>query len=610
MRRAIALLFAALLAGAAAPTSARGWDRYQAILWHTADATPASLAAARRAGVTAGLVFGERAPMPPADLAAELRRRAAPLLAAGLRPYVENIATDFYSAYHRWRPDRPVGAGFDDVQAWHGADPADPSVFFRDPGLSDPAALAGIAARLAAHARALGAARPLFYSLGDETGIADLSAAWDFDRSPDSLAGFRAWLGGEYGSLGALNREWGTGFADWDAVTPLPTAAALALTDGNFAAWADFRAWMDTAFARALRAGTDALHGADPAANSGIEGAQVPGTGGYDYTKLAAAVDVLEISGGDPGFAVAHALNPDLALLTTAGGGGAATRDGLWRALLGGARGVVLWHADLPALAPLLAEFEGPLGTALLAARPLPGPVAILYSPASDRTAWILDRRADAARGQDWARRRAATELEDTAGRVAMRQASGTLAHLGFEPRWLSPARLAGGALRRDGVRVLLLAHVLALSDAERAELHAFQAAGGLVLADLPPGGYDEHSRRRAAPADGAVLLPAFDRATLGPALAAAGVAPGLVLAHPDGGAVADVTARVLRRNGRTILGLQRDRADEGGTEQVVLTLPRPRRLRDLRTGAARTTDRLTLRLPAATPTVLEIDPE
>lgn len=612
------LLLAALIL-AAEPARAGGWDCYQVILWHTEGATQAQLATARRLGVTAGKLFGEREPMPDADLAAELRRRAAPLRAAGLAFYVENVATDFYAAYHRWRPDRPVTFAFDQVQARHLADPSDRAVWLREPSLSDPAWLARIGARLAAHARALGPDRPLDHSLGDETGIADLSAAWDFDFSAASLAEFRRWLRGQYGSLDALNAEWKTGFAGWDAVVPLTTDAALAVTDGDFAAWADFRAWMDTAFARALRAGTDALHAADPAARSGIEGAQIPGTGGYDYTRLADAVDVLEVSGADTAFDIAHALNPSLVLLTTNGHADAGARHALWRALLGGSRGVVLWDPDgdflrpdsarANTLAPLFSEFEGPLGTALIGAEPRPDPVAILYSPASFRTSWLLDRQADAT---DWSRRRSETELEDNALRIAMRQATEAVAHLGLEPRWLAPASLAGGALRpgaRDGVRALILPHALALSDAELSEVRAFVAAGGKVFADIWPGGYDGHSRRRAAPLrDGVTLLPEFSRAALGAGLAAAGVAPGFTLTRPDGAPIADATVRVLRHGAATILAMQRDLSDDAAAEPVVLTLPRPRRLRDLRTGAATTTDRLVLRLDTVAPAIVAVE--
>jgi hypothetical protein len=75
--------------------------------------------------------------------------------------------------------------------------------------------------------RALHPYRPLYYSLGDETGIGDLSAFWDFDFSDFSLAAMREWLKSEYHSLAALNRQWGTAFQGWDEVVPMTTAEAM-----------------------------------------------------------------------------------------------------------------------------------------------------------------------------------------------------------------------------------------------------------------------------------------------------------------------------------------------------------------------------------------------
>jgi len=43
-------------------------------------------------------------------------------------------------------------------------------------------------------ARAHSPYRPLFYDLGDESGIANLAAFWDFDFSDQSLAEMRVWL--------------------------------------------------------------------------------------------------------------------------------------------------------------------------------------------------------------------------------------------------------------------------------------------------------------------------------------------------------------------------------------------------------------------------------
>ena len=277
---AIAAVLATVLAGTSA--AAAYWPDYEIVMWH--DNNAAQLDGLKRLGVTAGRVFGTRDPASPV-LSLE---RIAPLRAAGLRWYVENIATDFYAPYHRWQSGRAVNWLFGQVRERYRRDPSDPAAFIREPSLSDPLWQARIATRLQAHMRAHAPYRPLFYSLGDETGIADLSAAWDFDRSPVALAAFRVWLQGQYGTLAALNRQWETDFPTWDAVLPATTDAALAQPGENFSAWADFKAWMDLAFASALRAGTDALHAADPGAQPGIAAhAGNQGAGGAPFRKSA-----------------------------------------------------------------------------------------------------------------------------------------------------------------------------------------------------------------------------------------------------------------------------------------------------------------------------------
>ena len=51
----------------------------------------------------------------------------------------------------------------------------------------------------------------------------------------------RRWLRAQYGSLGALNQEWGTNFTNWNLVMPLTTNQAMKAAGDNFAAWADFK---------------------------------------------------------------------------------------------------------------------------------------------------------------------------------------------------------------------------------------------------------------------------------------------------------------------------------------------------------------------------------
>ena len=286
------------------------WDDYEIIQWQSRNAP--AYAALKRLGVSAAMVMADRD-----GTGTPVQRQFAPMQAAGLSWYVENIATDFYASYHRWSPPREVNWRFVEAQQRLRQNPDDQTIFRRDPSFADPVWQQRIRDRLIATVHEQSRYHPLYYSLGDETGIADLTAFFDFDLSPASLEGMREWLRQGYGSLAALNAEWGTDFARWEDVRPETTRQAMRRADDNFAAWADFKAWMDVAFARALRMGTDAVHSADPTALAAIEGVQIPGWGGYDYSLLVDAVDVMELD--DP--PLAHSLNPHLIMLNTSFGG-------------------------------------------------------------------------------------------------------------------------------------------------------------------------------------------------------------------------------------------------------------------------------------------------
>jgi len=181
--RAAALLALACLAAAPAAADER-WDEYQLIMWQ--DQPASALPGLQRLGFTGTKLIGNGGRI---DAQALAERRAS-----GLPYYLENIATDLYASYHRYTPGQAVTWRFERDRARRRANPADPGVFVREPGLSDPAAIAAVQARLAALVRVQAPDRPLFYNLADEPGIADLAAPWDHDLSPTSLAGFRAWL--------------------------------------------------------------------------------------------------------------------------------------------------------------------------------------------------------------------------------------------------------------------------------------------------------------------------------------------------------------------------------------------------------------------------------
>jgi Beta-galactosidase len=580
---------------------AQAWNDYQIIEWQHRDA--AQLATLKQLGFTAAAVIANRD-----GTGTPVQQQFAPMLANGLHWYVENIATDFYSAYHRWFPNQPVNWRFLEVQHRYQQNPDDQTALWRDPSFADPIWQQKICDRLMTTVHEEARYHPLYYNLGDETGIADLSAYWDFDLSPDSLAGMRKWLRTRYGSLAALNAEWGSNFAHWDDVQPETTRQAMRRTDDNFAAWADFKAWMDVSFAQALRMGTDAVHKADPSALAAIEGVQVPGWGGYDYSLLVGAVDVMELDD----LPLAHSLNPALVTLTTSFRADPENIHDIWRDLLAGSRGLILWDskntivgADATlgergrAYAEAFAEIRGGIGALLMTSKSHTDPVAILYSPASFRTQWMLEQKP---KGDAWIVRTAEDEIGDNAARDAMWAYARSIEHLGLQPAYVSTAMLTRGDLKTRGIKLLVLPHAIAISSQEAQAIRDFAAGGGTVIADVQPGEFDAHSRRLPQPslAAGVVrIIAPNDMGTLAPK-------PVVQINAPN----ADVVTHIWHHGDKTIIGLQRDLSPTATDEPIVLTLPQAADVYDLRKRQKLGhTDRVTLTLDAVYPAVLAITP-
>ena len=476
----------------ARPPQPAWWD-YQIVMWQPQ--TAEQYATLKKIGITAGAVVYRNSGQAPLDA----------LLQNDLRWYVENIATDFYSAYHRVLPDRPKNWKFLEAKRLYEKDPSSTEAFRRDPSLSDPEWLTAIGERLAAVARSNAAYRPLFYNLGDEPGIADLSAFWDFDYSLHSLAGFRAWLAARYGTLTALNRQWGSAFGSWEAVTPDRTTEAMRRTDQNFSSWSNFKEWMDVAFARALQVGTEAVHSVDPAAYVAIEGAQQPGWGGYDYARLSAVLDVIEPYNIGGNVDLVRSLNPRTILLTTANAQGPREKHRVWRELLHGSRGLILWDARSEFVRadgrlgprgldaePYFTEIRRGTGALVINTERSPAPIAVLYSPRSLRMEWMEEQRP---KGEAWAKRSASSD-EDGPLRWRRESLSRLLEDLGRPYRFVTAEEVERGDLAKRGYRVLILSHALSLGDQEARAVQTFVEQGGVLMADGVPGVYDEHGRR------------------------------------------------------------------------------------------------------------------
>lgn len=474
---------------------AHSWWDYNIIMWQ--HYSPADFAVLKTLGIN-GSQNVSREPGPPPQF----------VLQNNLRWYAENIATDFYSTYHHYYPDRQNGWEFDQAKALYQKDPTSKEAFKRHPSLSDEKWLAKIHTRLTEAAKRLAPYRPFFYSLGDETGIAQLASFWDFDFSDESLEAMRDWLKQRYGTLAALNAQWGTHFTKWDLVTPMTTNEAMKSTDGNWSSWGDFKEWMDVAWASALKMGNDAVRAVDPEALVGIGGGQMPGWGGYDYSRIAKALTAIEPYDIGNNIEILRSLNPNMAVMTTGFQYGPWEKNRVWYEFLHGNRGLVLWddkHEFIGADGKIGArgresavyynELRSGLGALLINSRRQSDPIAIHYSQPSMRTEWMLERRR---KGDEWSKRYSWHEYRDSEFLRLRESYCKLLEDNGLQFNFVSYGQVEEGELLRGGYRVLILPHSSSLSAAESKAIHEFVAQGGTIVADSDPGQFDEHGRRLA----------------------------------------------------------------------------------------------------------------
>ena len=466
------------------------WD-YDIIMWQ--DYSPELVAKLTELGVNGGEWGGRQQALPEF------------LLKNNLRWYAENVATDFYSAYHHYYGDRNNGYEFIQAKLAHYNDPASLEPFKRHPSLTDQDWLKKIHERLVESAKFFSPYRPFFYSLGDETGIAELEAQWDFDFSDQSLVPMREWLRQQYGTLAALNRQWGTTFATWNSVIPLTTDQVMKKSDDNFSAWSDFKEWMDICYANALKMGTEAIHSIDPEAYVGVGGGQMPGWGGYDYSRITQALTAIEPYDIGNNIEIIRSLNRRMPVLTTAFAHGPWERHRVWYELLHGNRGLILWddkHEYVDNAGNVeergreaesyYNEIRNGLGALLIGSRRQADPIAIHYSQPSLRVEWLLETKR---RGGDWIRSPKAERTENEFMRLRESWCR-LIEDAGLQYNFVSYGQVEQNELLRGGYRVLILPRSSALSTAEAKAIHEFVAQGGVVIADGEPGMFDEHGRR------------------------------------------------------------------------------------------------------------------
>ncbi len=436
---------------------------------------------------------------------------------ANYRYYVETGAAWIFAAYHRWFPDREKTFYHKQAKKAFIADRTNLRVLERNPCLADDHVRERIRWIFTHEARLHRLARPLFYTVADEPGIANQAAPFDYCFAPQSQAAFRAWLKERYKTLAALNAQWGSRHKSWEAVRGATTDETFARTDDNFSAWCDFKEFMDDQLIlEGYGLAGKAMRRHDPAGRLGMGGAQGPAAvGGWDFWKLCTVFDVLEAYYIGNNYELMRSFNPELIPFHCSFGAGDPEKHLIWYLFIHGDRGLLVWdegskfvdddgkYSDRAKQArDWYRELTGGIGRLRIASRRTDDPVALYHSQANLRVHWLLEVRPS---GKDWIQRDSWSER--MASRYFRLRESWVklIEDNGMQYRFLCPAQVARGDLKPydpktgRGFKVLILPEIHALSPAEAEAIRGFVQAGGTVIADRPPGGFDAHGRKRDA---------------------------------------------------------------------------------------------------------------
>ncbi|MDX2032183.1 MAG: beta-galactosidase [Blastocatellia bacterium] len=343
---------------------------------------------------------------------------------------------------------------------------------------------------------------PLSYYVYEEPSLTCYEDDLDLCFSTHCMTAMRGWLKGEYGALSALNRQWGTQFANWDEVTPDDTHEAQAR--GNYASWADHRTFMEKTYAESVEFVLGELRKIDPQGILLNSGTQVSGAhNAADYSRLNRFTKHLNAYDGGNQLDFHRAFNSDLKISSGAGYG-VLGRDVLYNFysnLFKGSNGgaYIFWQystldVDLTMsqsgkdMEQGFRELRGEgIGKLVGFASPDNHGIAIHYSYPSIHGAWIVDGKIEEQVVYDPS---SATMRRFNANRDGWVKA---LHDAGLQFDFIGYGDVEKGGLISKGYRTFILPMSVALSEEEVRAIREFVNQGGTVIADALPGIMDKH---------------------------------------------------------------------------------------------------------------------
>ncbi len=351
---------------------------------------------------------------------------------------------------------------------------------------------------------------PMSYYIYEEPSLTCYDDALDLCFSRYCMRKMRRWLQKEYGSLEALNRQWGTSFTRWDDV--VPDTAEEAQKRGNYSSWADHRTFMEITYAANYAYVKRLLHEHDPDGLVLLSGTQSSAPhNGCDYSRLDFIVDHLNPYNHEGQLEFHRSFNPKIKLSGGSGYGvhGRRVLYNFYKNLFHGywAGSYVFWQYSILnpdyrfcQSAKDIREgyrelVDGGIARLIRGAKRENFGIAIHYSYPSIHAAWIVDGRSfpPVGRGPN----DLGTNWGPTGNKFrAVRDGwTSALEDLGLQYDYVSRQQIESGELLAKKFRVLILPFSLSLTDEEVAAIEKFVEAGGAVIADGQAGVMDGHAR-------------------------------------------------------------------------------------------------------------------
>jgi len=342
---------------------------------------------------------------------------------------------------------------------------------------------------------------PLSYYVYEEPSYTCYGDAVDICFSEHCMREMRKWLKEEYGSLEALNSQWGTSFSTWDEVVPDDYRQAQAR--GNYASWADHRTFEEKTYAECFAFVLKELHKLDPKGILLNSGTQISGShNGCDYSRINKYTRHLNAYTGGNQLDFHRCFNPEIKISGGAGYGvfGKRVFYNFYRQLFQGCNGgaYIFWQyssldPDLTLcgsgrdMVPGFEELRGEgIGKLVGLATPDNHGIAIHYSYPSIHGAWIVDGKVSERVTYNTSRTfNRFNQVRD--GWVKLLKDSG----LQFD--FIAYSAVEQGELISKGYKTFILPMSLALSVEEVEAIRDFVAGGGTIIADALAGVMDEH---------------------------------------------------------------------------------------------------------------------